>query len=81
MAVSGPVSPSSLEVVDAHNHLWIEALDGVSPDSPHLTEYDAILLGTAGVRSGGRQRQSWIASPEAAVETESSCSNFPARVA
>jgi predicted metal-dependent phosphotriesterase family hydrolase len=43
MAVSGPVSPSSLGVVDAHNHLWIEALDDVSPDSPHLTEYDPIL--------------------------------------
>ena len=43
MAVSGPISPSSLQVVDAHNHLWIEAVDGISPDSPHLTEYDAIL--------------------------------------
>ena len=43
MAVSGPISPSSLKVVDAHNHLWIEAVDGGSPGSPHLTDYDAIL--------------------------------------
>lgn len=43
MAVSGLISPGSLQVVDAHNHLWIEALDDVSPDCPHLTEYDAIL--------------------------------------
>ena len=42
MAVAGPVDPGSLDVVDAHNHLWIDALDGVPLQSPHLTEYDAI---------------------------------------
>ena len=43
MAVGGPISPGSLDVIDAHNHLWIEAVGGASPDSPRLTEYDAIL--------------------------------------
>jgi len=43
MSVTGPVDPASLGVTDAHNHLWIEAVQGGAPASPVLTGRDAIL--------------------------------------
>ena len=53
MSVSGSVSPDLLEVVDAHNHLWIEALKDVSPNSPTLTEYEQILAELREYRQAG----------------------------
>jgi 5-phospho-D-xylono-1,4-lactonase len=43
MSVSGLVRPDLLDLVDAHNHLWIEALKDVEPGSPYLIEHDPIL--------------------------------------
>jgi len=53
MTVSGPIGPDLLDVVDAHNHLWIEALKGVSPDSPSLTEREPILAELREYRQSG----------------------------
>jgi predicted metal-dependent phosphotriesterase family hydrolase len=43
MSVVGPVSPDVLDVVDAHSHLWIEAVRDVPPGGPRLTDFESIL--------------------------------------
>ncbi|MBP1610425.1 MAG: phosphotriesterase, partial [Acidobacteria bacterium] len=40
--VNGPVAPEELGLTDAHTHVWIEPLDGVSPGSPQLFDQEAI---------------------------------------
>ena len=43
MTVQGPVSYQQLGITDAHNHLWISPIPGVSGDCPVLDQYDQIL--------------------------------------
>ena len=42
--VNGPVAPEELGLTDAHTHVWIEPLDGVSPGSPQLFDREAIAV-------------------------------------
>jgi predicted metal-dependent phosphotriesterase family hydrolase len=43
MTVCGPVRPGVLDIVDAHSHVWIEAVKDTAPDNPILTERVPIL--------------------------------------
>lgn len=40
--VTGPVSPNAIGICDAHNHLWIEPVNGSQPGTPILNDYEAI---------------------------------------
>ncbi len=44
ITVQGPVPYEQLGITDAHNHLWISPIPGVSGDSPVLDQYDQILI-------------------------------------
>ena len=43
MTVLGPVHPEELGTTDAHNHLWIEMVEGAAAGSPVLNSYGPIL--------------------------------------
>jgi predicted metal-dependent phosphotriesterase family hydrolase len=43
MTVQGPVPYEQLGITDAHNHVWIAPIPGVSGDCPVLDQYDQIL--------------------------------------
>lgn len=56
MTVSGAVAPEELGVVDAHSHVWIEAVPGAANNTFILADHDAIAqeLGSlAGMGSHG----------------------------
>jgi predicted metal-dependent phosphotriesterase family hydrolase len=43
MTVQGPVQYEQLGITDAHNHVWINHVDGVDGDSPVLDQYDLVV--------------------------------------
>ena len=43
MTVQGPIPHQQLGITDAHNHVWIAPLPGVSEAVPVLDQYDLIL--------------------------------------
>ncbi len=43
MTVQGPVAYEQLGITDAHNHVWITPLSGVSDAGPVLDQFDLIL--------------------------------------
>ena len=51
--VLGPVSVDELGFVDAHAHVWIEAIPGISPGSPVLNDRTASLEELARFRKAG----------------------------
>lgn len=53
MTVVGPLDPGLLEVVDAHNHIWIADLKDTPPGSPSLTQRDPILAELIEFRGAG----------------------------
>ncbi|MEI6288926.1 MAG: hypothetical protein WCP19_00710 [Chloroflexota bacterium] len=53
MTVLGPVSYEHLGITDAHNHLWIEPVDGADKNAPVLTDYNAIVKELVEYRSDG----------------------------
>jgi 5-phospho-D-xylono-1,4-lactonase len=53
MSVLGPVEPQSMGVTDAHNHVWIEAVEGADPKAPVLTQREAILSELIQYRQAG----------------------------
>jgi predicted metal-dependent phosphotriesterase family hydrolase len=53
MTVKGPVSYEQLGITDAHNHVWIAPLPGVSEAGPVLNQYDLILKELVEYRSRG----------------------------
>jgi 5-phospho-D-xylono-1,4-lactonase len=42
ITVLGPVSPESMGITDAHNHVWIEPVPGTNPDAPVLIDQSNI---------------------------------------
>jgi predicted metal-dependent phosphotriesterase family hydrolase len=53
MTVQGPVPHEQLGITDAHNHVWIAPLPGVSEAVPALDQYDLILQELVEYRSRG----------------------------
>jgi predicted metal-dependent phosphotriesterase family hydrolase len=53
MTVQGPVPYEQLGITDAHNHVWIEPIRGVSEACPVLNQYDLILKELVEYRSWG----------------------------
>lgn len=41
-SVTGPIPREAIGICDAHNHLWIETVEGNQPSSPILNNYDSI---------------------------------------
>jgi phosphotriesterase-related protein len=41
--VLGPISQDSMGITDAHNHLWISSLEGITRQVPVLDQYELIL--------------------------------------
>jgi 5-phospho-D-xylono-1,4-lactonase len=41
--VQGPIAYEQLGITDAHNHMWIDPVQGADPGSPVLNQFDAIL--------------------------------------
>jgi phosphotriesterase-related protein len=52
-SVLGPVSPETLQVVDAHNHVWIESIAGADPAAPVLNQFDLIEKELVSYRQAG----------------------------
>jgi predicted metal-dependent phosphotriesterase family hydrolase len=38
ITVTGPVDPEAMKIVDAHNHVWIDAVAGAAPGAPVLND-------------------------------------------
>jgi predicted metal-dependent phosphotriesterase family hydrolase len=53
MTVQGPVPYEQLGITDAHNHVWIAPLPGMSEACPVLNQYDLILKELVEYRSWG----------------------------
>jgi phosphotriesterase-related protein len=52
--VTGPVDPEAIKIVDAHNHVWINAVTGAAPGAPVLNDQYGIAaeLGDYGEAGG-----------------------------
>jgi predicted metal-dependent phosphotriesterase family hydrolase len=53
MTVQGPIKFEQLGLTDAHNHVWISAIDGVDGKLPVLDQYDLILKELVEYRQSG----------------------------
>jgi phosphotriesterase-related protein len=53
LTVRGPVPYEQLGVTDAHNHVWIAPLPGVSETAPILDQYNLILKELVEYRARG----------------------------
>jgi 5-phospho-D-xylono-1,4-lactonase len=53
MTVQGPIPYQQMGITDAHNHVWIAPVPGVSGDCPVLDQYDLILNELVEYRSRG----------------------------
>lgn len=53
--VTGPVPVGAIGICDAHNHLWIEPVEGSQPGVPVLNRYEAIAAELQGYRRAGGQ--------------------------
>lgn len=53
VTVTGPVTSAKAGVTDAHNHLWIAAVDGMGPGLPQLTDQPGILDELVDYRKAG----------------------------
>ncbi len=53
MTVLGPVPFEQLSITDAHNHVWIEPVDGAAQNAPILNDYDAIVKELVEYRNNG----------------------------
>ena len=52
--VLGPVEPGALGIVDAHSHVWVEAVHGAAAPAPILADFEPILAELrAFLRAGG----------------------------
>ncbi len=53
--VTGPVASNAIGICDAHNHLWIEQVQGSQPAAPILNDYEAIAIELHQYRQAGGQ--------------------------
>ena len=53
VTVTGPVASDKAGVTDAHNHLWIAAVDGMGPGLPQITDHSGILDELVNYRKAG----------------------------
>lgn len=53
MTVTGPVEASPAGVVDAHNHVWIEPVEGAAEGAPVLDDFAAIAAELGDYRRAG----------------------------
>jgi 5-phospho-D-xylono-1,4-lactonase len=44
ITVHGPLPYEELGITDAHNHMWIDPVQGADPGSPILNQFDPILM-------------------------------------
>ena len=57
VTVTGPVASDKAGVTDAHNHLWVAAVDGIGPGVPQLTDQPGILDELVDYRKAGGRTQ------------------------
>jgi predicted metal-dependent phosphotriesterase family hydrolase len=55
MTVRGPIAYEQMGISDAHNHLWIEPVQGADPNGPVLNQYNNILRELKEYREKGGQ--------------------------
>lgn len=53
--VQGPISYDDLGITDCHNHIWIDPIQGVKPDSPVLDQYNEIEMELVEYKKAGGQ--------------------------
>jgi predicted metal-dependent phosphotriesterase family hydrolase len=53
MTVIGPLEPTQVGVVDAHNHVWIEPVEGAAPGAPVLNDIASITAELGDYRRSG----------------------------
>lgn len=53
--VQGPISYEDLGITDCHNHIWIDPVPGVDPNSPVLNQFNEIELELIEYKKAGGQ--------------------------
>jgi len=51
--VLGPVGPDALGIVDAHGHVWVDAVPGAPAPAPALADREPILAELRAFRAAG----------------------------
>lgn len=53
VATTGPIPLAAVGITDAHNHLWIDLIEGSDPDAPVLNDAEVIEAGLAAFQRVG----------------------------